>query len=141
MVEPDFVEVADDGLRASAGFTVGAGADYLRDHFPGSPVLPGLLMLELAARAAASVARARSSADAAFDVCGVERLHVLRRVVPGEVLAVAVELDAETASADTLSFRVVASVGEERVLRAAFSVARIPLPCTACDSSTSDVPM
>jgi len=63
---------------------VDPAADYLKDHFPGAPTLPGLVMLESAVRAAAALWDASSSATLAH----VERLQIVRRVVPGETLTV-----------------------------------------------------
>ncbi len=57
----------------------------LAGHFPGQPILPGVLLLDAVARAA----------EAAFDVrrlCGVPRAKFLRPVAGGSDLEIAMRL-------------------------------------------------
>ena len=55
-------------------------------------MLPGLVMLEAAVRAAAAVWTADSTDGLRPVLDRVERLHVMRRVVPGETLVVTAEV-------------------------------------------------
>jgi 3-hydroxyacyl-[acyl-carrier-protein] dehydratase len=131
MINPDSVVVDAERVRAHASFALDEDADFLVDHFPGAPMLPGLLMLELAVRTAAAVVEARDGSECAVDVSALERFHVLRRVVPGEVLELETELDEASLGCEGLRFRAAASVDGAPAMRAAFRVVSIPAPCGA----------
>jgi 3-hydroxyacyl-[acyl-carrier-protein] dehydratase len=106
---------------AEGSLFVDAGADYLRDHFPGMPILPGLLMLEASVRTAAALWAAGEAppADGAV-LAALDRLQVVRRVVPGETLRVRVERIAEAGGQGTASFTARGAVDGETAVRASF---------------------
>lgn len=54
----DKITLLEPGSKIEAYRTLGAGEDYLRDHFPRFPVMPGVLMLEALFQAAAILVRA-----------------------------------------------------------------------------------
>ncbi len=120
----DEIHINAAAATAEAKLFVDPEADYLQDHFPGAPMLPGLMMLESAVRAAAALWRAYREDDASFasELDLVERLHILRRVVPGETLVVQVEMQpqATAKTADTACFKVRASVNGEIAMRSHF---------------------
>ncbi len=109
---------------AEAKLFVHPEADYLKDHFPGAPMLPGLLMLESAVRTAAALWQARCDDDASFaaELDLVERLHILRQVVPGETLVVQVEMQAPSVSETfgAARFKARANVNGKATMRTAF---------------------
>jgi 3-hydroxyacyl-[acyl-carrier-protein] dehydratase len=109
------------GRSARASLFVDPHADYFEDHFPGDPMLPGLVMLEVAVRAAAAVwpehGETRLPA-AALD--RVDRLQVMRRVVPGETLVVTAEITDPLEDEATRMFNATAVVAGEIVMRARF---------------------
>jgi len=86
----DAITVDLAGGTSRALFFVDPAADYLKDHFPGAPTLPGLVMLESAVRTAAALWDATDTAesDRTATLAHVERLQIVRRVVPGETLLV-----------------------------------------------------
>jgi 3-hydroxyacyl-[acyl-carrier-protein] dehydratase len=97
------------------------GADYLQDHFPGDPMLPGLVMLEAAVRAATTVWPADGNRQAAATALDrVERLHVMRRVVPGETLVVTAELTDPGGDEFTRMFKAIGLVAGQTAMRATF---------------------
>jgi 3-hydroxymyristoyl/3-hydroxydecanoyl-(acyl carrier protein) dehydratase len=121
------VDLADGTSRAL--FFVDPLADYLKDHFPGAPTLPGLVMLESAVRAAAALwdATDRAGAGRAATLAQVERLQIVRRVVPGETLVVDTAKESADASAEggrTMNFSARGSVGGDMAMRARFSLKR-----------------
>lgn len=63
---------------------------YFVGHFPGEPVMPGVLIVEALAQAAALGLRAREGealeAGAVGYLTGIERARFRRRVVPGDQL-------------------------------------------------------
>lgn len=121
----DDVRVEPSAIRAEGSLFVDPAAEYLRDHFPGAPMLPGLLMLEASVRTAAALWRAqpRSGATVGASLARVERLQVVRRVVPGETFIVRVEMsgDADGARAQ---FAAQGHVGDELAMRARFELER-----------------
>ncbi len=111
-------------VEASTGIAEGSllvdpAAEYLKDHFPGAPMLPGLVMLESAVRLAALVWAARPAGCPLSMLEHVDRLLVVRRVVPGETLVLRVEL-LDDSSPSRASFTAEAAVAGETAMRARF---------------------
>ncbi len=63
---------------------------FLRGHFPGNPILPGVLMLEAAAQLAGTVAQSDPQIPPlpGLKLTAVRNLKILGTVKPGEVLRV-----------------------------------------------------
>ncbi len=81
--------------RGVAIKNVAAGEEYLADHFPTFPVLPGVFMVEALAQTARRVLAARSP-DLSRHVLGsVRALKFGAMVRPGEALRVEVNLTGE----------------------------------------------
>jgi 3-hydroxyacyl-[acyl-carrier-protein] dehydratase len=116
----------DPGSRTSrASLFVDPAADYLADHFPGAPTLPGLVMLEAAVRAAAALWHAAEPAgDRAATLAQVDRLQVVRRVVPGETFLVETTGEAGDGHEGTRSFTARGTVSGETAMRARFRLRR-----------------
>src|SRR5207244_3276322 len=97
-------------------------ADYLRDHFPGMPMLPGLVMLEAAVRTAAALWSARTplASPAGAVLEHVERLQVVRPVIPGETLVMRTRIVPDEEGAVTATFTAHGVVAGETALRARF---------------------
>ncbi len=107
-----------DGRAAESLLYVDPAFDWLRDHFPGNPVLPGLVMLEAAVRTASALYAGDPAADTAAALDHLVRLQVVRRVVPGDALRVRAELLDRDASGAT--FRAEAHVEGALAMRARF---------------------
>lgn len=122
----DSITVDPAGGTSRALFFVDPAADYLKDHFPGAPTLPGLVMLESAVRAAAALwdAVETDAVERSPVLDRVERLQIVRRVVPGETLVV----DAARESGDDDPARVWFSargkVGGDQAMRVRFRLRR-----------------
>ncbi len=118
------VDLAGGSSRAS--FFVDPAADYLKDHFPGAPTLPGLVMLESAVRAAAALWDATDcdAADRCPVLARVERLQIVRRVVPGELLTVEATRDPAAADPGTVWFTARGTVDGGLAMRARFRLRR-----------------
>ena len=89
----------DEVLEADAGHLVGvtvvarAEAQF-RGHFPGRPLLPGVLVCEALAQAGAVLARRRGDLPAGMRLAlaGVDRMRFRRAVVPADELRLHVAL-------------------------------------------------
>ncbi|MBL9148105.1 MAG: hypothetical protein JNM94_05360 [Phycisphaerae bacterium] len=82
-----------DDARAVAIKNVTAAEEYLQDHFPGFPVLPGVFMVEAMVQAAREVLDRRGKPR--FVLGGVRALRYGSFVRPGEALRVEVTVDKE----------------------------------------------
>lgn len=90
----DSLSIEADGRRASALKLVSVNEEYFQGHFPGTPLMPGVLMLEALAQTAAALLLAQPGVGATTDVTlrGVQDVKFRRHVVPGDRLRVHVEL-------------------------------------------------
>jgi len=122
----DTITVDSAGSSARAFFFVDPAADYLKDHFPGAPTLPGLVMLETAVRAAAALWDATEADDShrTATLQHVERLQIVRRVVPGETLTVETVREPGRTGSETMSFTARGTVAGDMVMRARFRLRR-----------------
>ena len=83
---------------------VSAAEEYLQDHFPSFPVLPGVLMLEAMVQAARLVAKERGQ-TLPMTIGEVRGLKYNRFVPPGCSLRVEVKLTGTDDETGSLSFR------------------------------------
>lgn len=82
------IEQTEDRIRASK--LVRAEEEYLADHFPSFPILPGVLMIEVLAQAARKLLESKGLER--FVLGEVKALKYGAMVRPGETLEVDVEL-------------------------------------------------
>jgi 3-hydroxyacyl-[acyl-carrier-protein] dehydratase len=67
--------------------------EFFTGHFPGSPVLPGVLMVESLAQLAAAVVLADGRYEGRLPLFGgIDRARFRRQVVPGETLDLEVSI-------------------------------------------------
>jgi 3-hydroxyacyl-[acyl-carrier-protein] dehydratase len=117
----DAIQIDTGGASAEGTFFVEPDADYLKDHFPGFPMLPGLLMLEVSVRTAAALWAASASPPRHGAVLEhLDRLQVVRRVAPGETLRVQVRGSRNPGEPASASFTARGSVEDQTALRARF---------------------
>jgi 3-hydroxymyristoyl/3-hydroxydecanoyl-(acyl carrier protein) dehydratase len=108
------------GLRAVAG-----SEDFFTDHFPGNPVMPGVLILESMAQTAGALLAASTNFEKFGLMTFVENAKFRAFVRPGDVLELKVRIDAlDEASARTT---VTASVGDDPIAAARISFVLVPL--------------
>jgi 3-hydroxymyristoyl/3-hydroxydecanoyl-(acyl carrier protein) dehydratase len=72
----------------STGFTLDAAAPVLAGHFPGHPILPGVMLIGLARQAASA------TLGQPLRLLRIVRLRFVRPVLPGAVLTLEHELGA-----------------------------------------------
>lgn len=89
----DRVLELESGVRVVAEKDVTGEEDFFRGHFPGRPLMPGVLILEALAQAGAiAVLSAPANKGKLALFGGVEHARFRRHVVPGDVLRLEVEV-------------------------------------------------
>lgn len=92
----DIVE-HEPGVRLVAVKNVTVNEEFFQGHFPGTPLMPGVLMIEALAQAAALLVLERDGRPPRGRVAlrGVDQAKFRRQVVPGDRLRLEVVLDRE----------------------------------------------
>ena len=90
----DTVAEHEPGVRLVAFKNVTVNEEFFQGHFPGSPLMPGVLMIEALTQVAAVLLLERSGAGATERVWlrGVNNAKFRRQVVPGDRLRLEVRL-------------------------------------------------
>ena len=90
----DGVDAYSPGVSIVARYRVTGDEDFLGGHFPGNPVLPGVIQLEALAQAGAiAVLADERYAERLPLFGGVEKVRWRRIVRPGDELVLSVELE------------------------------------------------
>lgn len=87
---------------------VSSAEEYLQDHFPGYPVLPGVMMLEAMVQAARALEDPAGEASPPLVLGSVRGLKYGRFVPPGSTLRV--EVTRHKATAEGVEFKAEATV-------------------------------
>lgn len=83
----------EPGQRAVALRHVGPDEDYFRGHFPGNPIMPGVLQVEALAQAGAVAALSLPENKGRLVLfAGIDGVRFKRIVKPGETLRLEVEM-------------------------------------------------
>lgn len=90
----DSVDRCVPGAAVTARWRISGGEPWLAGHFPGNPIVPGVLQLEALAQAGAvAVLASAEHADRLPLFGGVEEVRFRRPVVPGDELVLEVEIE------------------------------------------------
>ena len=94
----DRVKVIDPGKRIVALKNVSANEPYFQGHFPGRPIMPGVLILEAMAQAAGLVVLSAGGADGQhhenlYYYVGIDNARFKKPVVPGDQLELEVKME------------------------------------------------
>ena len=90
----DRVEACDAGVSVVADYRVTGDEDFLAGHFPGNPILPGVIQLEALAQAGAIALLADERYAGSLPLFGgVEAVRFRRMVTPGDELRLEVTLE------------------------------------------------
>ncbi len=90
----DAVDAFQPGSSITARYRVTGDEEFLAGHFPGNPVLPGVIQLEAMAQAGAIAVLADQRYGGKLPLFGgVEKVRWRRIVRPGEELVMTVELE------------------------------------------------
>jgi 3-hydroxyacyl-[acyl-carrier-protein] dehydratase len=97
MLMIDRVLTLEPGKRIVAMKNVSANEPYFQGHFPGRPIMPGVLILEGMAQAALLLAfggrEPHGGEDQVYYYVGIDNARFKRPVVPGDQLEIEVGLD------------------------------------------------
>lgn len=84
-----------DGERIVAVKNVTINEEFFQGHFPGNPVMPGVLILEAMAQACAVLSRASKGGapiDSTVYLVGADNVKWKKKVLPGDTLRIEVKL-------------------------------------------------
>ena len=89
------LEASDDGRHLVAQKCVSMNEPFFQGHFPGNPVMPGVLLIETMAQACGLMCLSADETVLAKDaglcdtiLMGVEQAKFRRMVVPGDILRI-----------------------------------------------------
>lgn len=84
----DTIEELEPGVRALGKKCVSANEPYFQGHFPGNPVMPGVLIMEALAQvgAIAMLSQPDWKGRTAY-FAGIDKAKFRKKVVPGDVLS------------------------------------------------------
>lgn len=93
----DGVRECEPGKRVVAFKNVSANEPHFQGHFPGRPIMPGVLILEAMAQAAGLVVFAgedqTNTSEHVYYYVGIDNARFKKPVVPGDVLELEVALE------------------------------------------------
>jgi 3-hydroxyacyl-[acyl-carrier-protein] dehydratase len=113
----DRIDELEPGVRAVGVKNVSQNEPFFQGHFPGYPVMPGVLIIEALAQVGAVGALAGGEhQDKLALFAGIDGVRFRRQVVPGDVLTMEVEIDRLKGRVGRGTGR--AAVGGERVCEA-----------------------
>jgi 3-hydroxyacyl-[acyl-carrier-protein] dehydratase len=90
----DVVDLCDPAVRVEARYLVTGEEAFLGGHFPGNPIMPGVLQLEALAQAGAIALLSDGRYAGRLPLFGgVEKVRFRRVVRPGEELSLVVDIE------------------------------------------------
>jgi 3-hydroxyacyl-[acyl-carrier-protein] dehydratase len=89
----DRIEIAADKRSARGEKFLDPAAPYFADHFPGNPLMPGVLLIECAAQAAGAL----WGKNPAF-LADVRQFRLIKSVLPGQTVEMQVVLEKDFGS-------------------------------------------
>lgn len=89
----DRIQVTEEGKRGTGYKMVTINEPFFQGHFPGNPVMPGVIIIETMAQVGAVILLARDDFKGKTPYfAGINRFRFKRKVRPGDVLKMDVEI-------------------------------------------------
>ena len=119
----DRVIELEPGVRGAGEYRVRGDEPFLKGHFPGDPMMPGVLLVEAAAQLAGVVAQCdpRHPPMAALKLTALRNVKILGSARPGETLCVRAEITGRLGGLVQASAEVF--LGETRIVIAELTLA------------------
>lgn len=113
----DRVVDLDPGKEGRGEYTLRAEETFLRGHFPGAPLMPGVLVVEAAAQLAGVVAQSDPTREPLRDLklTAIRSVKIVGAVLPGETIELTAKVTGRMAGLVQAS--VSARVGERAILQ------------------------
>lgn len=91
----DEITALDPGVSASGLYRIREETEFLRGHFPGHPLLPGVIMAEAVAQLGGIVLQTRPGipALAGLKLTAIQRFKIFGSAGPGETLSIQTRLE------------------------------------------------
>ncbi|MSO47465.1 MAG: 3-hydroxyacyl-ACP dehydratase FabZ [Thermoleophilia bacterium] len=90
----DEIVELEPGVRAHGRWTITGEEWFLQGHFPGNPIVPGVVMVEASAQVAAICALTHPDHQGKFGVfAGIDDVRFRRIVRPGDLLDMVIDVD------------------------------------------------
>lgn len=116
------------GRKVKALKNVTFNEPFFPGHFPGNPVMPGVLILEAMAQVGAIGHHLDDDPEMSFLFAGIEKAKFKRPVIPGDTLVMTCEIVAEKSKMNKLTC--VARVNDDVVAEATFWAFASPIEKT-----------
>ncbi|MEX3628157.1 MAG: 3-hydroxyacyl-ACP dehydratase FabZ family protein [Burkholderia sp.] len=117
--------VAADGLAIRAFQRFEPDEPWFAGHFPGAPIVPGVLLIEFVAQAANLLVGHRCGGEARCHLVGVRQARFVHPVLPGQTIEARLAVTAGTAAPRVgamANFEAVVLRGTERCMSATVSL-------------------
>ena len=117
------MEIIEDGVEGIGYKNITMDMDFFKGHFPGNPIMPGVLQVEALAQTACFVAFSRLSEEDRKQTLGyfttMEKIKFSHMVRPGDKLELRVEL--LVTKMQLYKFHGIAFVGGKKVAESTFT--------------------
>lgn len=89
----DKVEIVEEGLKGVGYKNVTINESHFQGHYPGAPVMPGVLIVETMAQVGAVILLSHADFKGKTPYfAGINKFRFKRKVIPGDTLRIEVEI-------------------------------------------------